>query len=144
MKQGDLVMRKYYGGDVLFPIETIRMDYAILKGLDFRLLADAPLHDLSLITGPSTTSVAQKVRNRVNVTFYKMHHHIDQAMSTTTSELPSRTDPDQLYFEMPGKVLHLDGDSNYLRKSMQLYEAMKVPAEGFYVNESRMADVLGQ
>jgi len=144
MKQGDLVVRKSYDGDVLFRIETMRMDYAILKGLDFRLLADAPIHDLSLITDPATTSIAQMVRNRVNETFYKMHHDIDQVMSTTVSGLPSRTDPDQLYFEMPGKVLHLDGDANYLRKSMQLYEAMKVPAEGFFVNESKMADVLQQ
>lgn len=46
------------------------------------------------------------------------------------------------YFEVPGKVLHLDGDPTYLRKSMQLYGELRVPAEGFYIPEAQMADAL--
>lgn len=46
------------------------------------------------------------------------------------------------FFEMPGKVLHLDGDPNYLKKSMALYERLRVPAEGHYVHEASMADTL--
>lgn len=43
---GDLVVRKSYGGDVTFRIEKIERNVAIIKGIDFRLLADAPLTDL--------------------------------------------------------------------------------------------------
>ena len=43
---------------------------------------------------------------------------------------------------MPGKVLHLDGDPNYLQKSLRVYEQLRVPAEGYYVRESGMADAL--
>ncbi|MDQ0902866.1 spore coat assembly protein [Paenibacillus sp. V4I7] len=46
------------------------------------------------------------------------------------------------YFEVPGKVLHLDGDPTYLRKSMQIYGELRVPAEGFYIPEAQMADAL--
>lgn len=46
------------------------------------------------------------------------------------------------YFEIPGKVLHLDGDGNYLKKSMQLYNTMHVLAHGLHIHESQMADVL--
>ncbi len=43
MRQGDFVTRKSYGGDVMFKIERIEQLKAILRGVDYRLLADAPL-----------------------------------------------------------------------------------------------------
>ena len=43
---------------------------------------------------------------------------------------------------MPGKVLHLDGDANYLKKSMQVYSQLRVPAEGIHCHESQMSQVL--
>jgi spore coat assemly protein len=45
-------------------------------------------------------------------------------------------------YEMPGKVLHLDGDGNYMRKSMQLYSQMRVPAHGIHVHEAQMPELL--
>lgn len=139
MKQGDLVVRQSYGGDVLFRIEMIQSENVILKGLDFRLLADAHRSDLTSIHDPAATIVAQNVRQRVNQTLRHMHATTDPKRQVSNYY---RQVADSLYFEWPGKVLHLDGDANYLKKSMQLYEAMKVPAEGYYVNESKMADVL--
>lgn len=145
MKQGDLVVRQSYGGDVLFRIEMIQNENVILKGLDFRLLADAPRSDLSSIHDPSATVVAQNVRHKVNQTLRHMHA---SALNSRDMQLDMsrfhRQIADPMFFEWPGKVLQLDGDPNYLKKSMQLYEAMRVPAEGFYVNESKMADVLVQ
>ena len=37
-----------------------------------------------------------------------------------------------------GKVLHLDSDIQYLKKSMQLYEKYKVPAIGYRLDEKEM------
>lgn len=34
MKQGDLVTRKSYGGDVIFKIQDIKMRQAILRGVE--------------------------------------------------------------------------------------------------------------
>ncbi|MDQ0902867.1 hypothetical protein QFZ80_006695 [Paenibacillus sp. V4I7] len=48
MRQGDFVTRKSYGGDVMFKIERIEQLKAILRGVDYRLLADAPLVDLTI------------------------------------------------------------------------------------------------
>ena len=39
-----------------------------------------------------------------------------------------------------GKVLHIDGDNEYLKQSMKLYEKYKVPAVGYRFNEYEMAD----
>ena len=53
MKQGDLVVRKSYGGDVLFKIQELTSQKALLKGMDYRLLADSPIYDLSVVQADS-------------------------------------------------------------------------------------------
>lgn len=146
MKQGDLVVRQSYGGDVLFRIEAMQSDYVILKGLDYRLLADAPRHDLTSIHDPEAGKAAyMTMRHKVSQSLRQMSATLEQSTIASISEgnrSLNRDTADSMYFEWPGKVLHLDGDPNYLKKSMQLYEATKVPAEGYYVSESKMADAL--
>lgn len=143
MKQGDLVVRKSYGGDVLFRVEEVRTYQAVLKGTDYRLLADAPIPDLSVVRDPETTRAAQQVRIKVNESLKKMQTDRERQISDN-DEVIRLTEQQQNanYFEMPGKVLHLDGDNSYLKKSMQLYDSMHVPAHGLHLHESQMADVL--
>ncbi|MFD1957244.1 sporulation peptidase YabG [Paenibacillus thailandensis] len=138
MNPGDLVVRKSYGGDVLFRIEDLSSDLAILKGTDYRLLADAPVQDLSIVRDPESTIAAQQVRVKMNDTIKRRQKEQQASISGRMPSAPAN----QAFFEVPGKVLHLDGDSNYLRKSMQLYTTMRVPAHGIHVHESRMADIL--
>lgn len=144
MKQGDLVVRQSYGGDVLFRIEMITADRAILKGLDYRLLADADIADLLPISNPAVSSVAHTIRQRVNQSLRHLHMAYVNSGQDGHMHAWRRPQLDPQYFEFPGKVLHLDGDANYLKKSMQLYEVMKVPAEGYFVHESKMAEALRQ
>ena len=54
MKEGDIVARKSYNKDIIFKIVGFSKDeknrkIAILKGVAFRLIADAYLDDLELI-----------------------------------------------------------------------------------------------
>ena len=42
------------------------------------------------------------------------------------------------YFQIPGKVLHVDGDASYLRKCLDLYERFGIPVNGIYCNEKEM------
>ncbi|MDD9272027.1 sporulation peptidase YabG [Paenibacillus sp. GCM10023248] len=144
MRQGDFVTRKSYGGDVMFKIERIEQLKAILRGVDYRLLADAPLVDLTLrnpadsadLDHPRSSSPEfRESLRRLAVSQMQLqekNHH-----SVTHNQKPGMG-----YFEVPGKVLHLDGDPTYLRKSMQLYGELRVPAEGYYIPESQMADAL--
>jgi spore coat assembly protein len=50
IKIGDIVVRKSYGGDIYFKVDDIVEDRgqecAMLRGLCYRLYADAPLDDL--------------------------------------------------------------------------------------------------
>ncbi|WP_274648401.1 sporulation peptidase YabG [Paenibacillus humicola] len=142
MKQGDLVVRKSYGGDVLFRIATLNQQRAVLKGTDYRLLADAPLPDLSVVRDPEYTGAAAKVRIKVNESMRRIQEQRDKQVQHNESELRRELSESQPYFEVPGKVLHLDGDPNYLKKSMQLYTQLRVPAYGLHVHESQMAETV--
>ncbi|MCQ6563736.1 sporulation peptidase YabG [Paenibacillus mendelii] len=142
MKQGDLVVRKSYGGDVLFRIAIMNQQFATLKGTDYRLLADAPIPDLSVVRDPEFTGAAKQVRIKVNESMRRMHEQRQQQVQKDEEELRRALNQGAPYFEVPGKVLHLDGDANYLKKSMQLYTQMRVPAHGIYAHESQMPDLV--
>ena len=47
------------------------------------------------------------------------------------------------YFQIPGKVLHLDGDPAYLKKCMSLYEKIGIPVYGIHCNEKEMPEKIG-
>lgn len=142
MKQGDLVTRKSYGGDVIFRIHTMEPQRAVLRGVDYRLLADAPLTDLAIVEPtepfryPATAApLAQEALYRWQLVHAALKQR-EQQMGSVPGKKPVS------YFEVPGKVLHLDGDAAYLRKSMTLYGELRVPAEGFFIPESEMASAL--
>jgi spore coat assemly protein len=144
MKQGDLVVRKSYGVDVIFKIHNLESRRAILTGVDFRLVADSPIPDLMPV---KESRPAQQMQTQVKVNEslrelarYRMWQRERNQVNWTAAQIT--TSSQHSFFEMPGKVLHLDGDPNYLRKSMLLYGEFRVPAEGFYVTESDMPQAL--
>ena len=54
MKIGDIVTRRSYNNDIVFKIVDILEEggqiKALLKGLEMRILADAPIDDLKQVT----------------------------------------------------------------------------------------------
>ncbi|MFC0216135.1 sporulation peptidase YabG [Paenibacillus chartarius] len=144
MKQGDLVTRKSYGGDIIFRIHQLEARRAVLRGVDYRLLADSPLSDLAVVepTEPfryphTAAPLVQGALQRWEL----VRASIQQRNPSSSGTSGAGKKPNS-YFEVPGKVLHLDGDASYLRKSMTLYGELRVPAEGFFVPESEMANAL--
>ncbi|GGH39797.1 sporulation-specific protease YabG [Paenibacillus segetis] len=145
---GDLVVRKSYGGDVTFRIEKIERSVAIIKGTEFRLLADAPLTDLIKVDPDSPNERANTANIRATKSLEWLHRERVEQAERNRAVLnhewnpQSSSQPEPSYFEVPGKVLHLDGDERYLKKSLDLYERLRVPAHGYFVNESAMAGAL--
>lgn len=137
-KRGDLVTRKSYGGDVIFRIEELERQVAILKGVEYRLLADATYVDLMRVEDADTHRATEEARLRVQETsrLLGFQRRLQKEKRTLSGA------EDSPYFELPGKVLHLDGDANYLRKSMLVYGELGIPAEGHYVHESLMSEAV--
>jgi len=140
VKQGDLVTRRSYGNDIVFRVQDIIMQQAVLRGIDYRLLADAPLNDLSAAPNYDPYQTMGSVKPPWMDSMRRARTTIPPPQHGWNNMAAHNTVP--VYFEMPGKVLHMDGDPAYLRKCMNLYGELRVPAEGFYVPEGDMADAL--
>lgn len=115
---GDLVTRISHDNDVIFKIEKIDNDIAYLKGINVRLCADSDLKDLLLAT---------KMNNNEDNTFFERVDNINAL---------ERSD----YFYIPGKILHIDGDKEYLNRCLDFYKKANVLAFGIFSPEKEMAN----
>lgn len=134
IKVGDIVARKSYGMDILFKVHDIvtgrdSTRIIILKGLNYRLIADAPESDIVKVP-----------MNKVNEELHALEKRIEKLARTgrframTGRLLPKREEYSK--FELPGKVLHIDGDSDYLAISMKYYKEHGINAVGKLVPEA--------
>ena len=114
---GDLVTRKSYDNDIVFKIIDIKDNIFILKGVVVRLFADSSGDDL-------------KIYNSISVDDFSPE--IDEYRNLERNE----------YFYLPGRILHIDGDREYLDKCMKFYKKNKLKAYGFYVDDNNFLQVL--
>ena len=114
LKIGDLVSRKSHNNDVLFRIISINNNIASLLGVNVRLIADALLDDL-VISDNNDEDNEIIDRNIKELNF-------------------DRTN----YFYLPGKILHIDGDENYLERSMKFYNNIGIKANGLCLDENEI------
>jgi len=139
-KSGDWVTRKSYDSDVCFIIVEVddESSTAILKGVDVRLMADAPLDDLEEVTEPERERF-EETRHRVEdecLRLVQSRRAIDSEKRSLRKEARFHSEPD--FFERPGRVLHLDGDGAYLQKCLTMYKELGIRAIGQHVLESQM------
>ena len=114
MHPGDIVTRRSYGNDLLFTLKSIHSgEQCTLHSLGSRLLASAPASDLAPADGARVQDAAQRFR---------------QTLSGRVAHiLARRPAPPPFAFAMPGKVLHIDADEDYLRICAQTYTRLAVP-----------------
>jgi len=115
-KIGDVVTRKSYNNDIIFKISDIVDNIYYLKGINVRLVADCFKDDLI---------------------------HYDGDKKITDSDLIDRIDEKldrNNFFYLPGKILHIDGDCDYLERCLSLYKKFNVMAYGVCIKENEMKD----
>lgn len=114
-KIGDIVSRKSHHHDVIFKITDIQGDIIILSGVNYRLCADALITDL--------------------VKHDKIAMEDDEIIQRNVKSL--KIDRDK-YFYLPGNILHIDGDSEYLDRCMRFYQNMGIKANGLTMKEAEI------
>ncbi|MDD2628001.1 MAG: sporulation peptidase YabG [Clostridia bacterium] len=69
LKVGDIVARRSYGYDVLFKVSNIYDDIADLIGITVRIIADAPIYDLKIMTDEEINKIlkSHEDRNRLKI-----------------------------------------------------------------------------
>jgi spore coat assembly protein len=131
VRVGDIVARRSYKGDLLFEVVAHKGGEYLLKGLNLRLLADAPEHDLILI---SKTEVDKTRKLFFRQTLESLKRIFSERVLGRTQLRNSQYTETQ-YIELPGKVLHLDGDAEYLNLCLDYYRQLGIPAVGHCVEE---------
>ena len=111
IEKGDFVTRKSHNNDIISKVISISEDTVYLKGVYDRLYADSDIFDL-----------------------VKTNEKPDDFLI----ELDINNDRTS-YFYLPAKILHIDGDNEYLEKCLKFYKANKIYAVGKKINENEIA-----
>ena len=113
INKGDFVTRNSYNHDTVFKVINIKDGVYYLKGVEVRLYADSDYLDLVKCEKPDEEEYEDSDRKSINL---------------------EKED----YFYLPGKILHIDGDSEYLEKCLKYYKQSGVFAIGKKIKEEIM------
>lgn len=114
LKRGDFVTRKSYNHDTVFTIINIKNNTYYLKGTEVRLFADAKKEDLEKYIEPEKETTEEE----------------NEEIKLDRSE----------YFYLPAKILHIDGDKEYLEKCLKYYQKNGVYAIGKKIVEEHISE----
>lgn len=133
---GDIVARLSHEQDIFFRIDQIQVNYdgertAFLKGINLRLLADASFSDLVCKTP-------------LEVAYYERRDDkmIYQKINKLTKQRKAGPENKYEFFEIPGRVLHLDGDQDYLDQCIKTYRQMGLEAKGICKSEFEQPKII--
>ena len=115
-KIGDYVTRKKYGNDIIFKITKIENNKVYLHGKDYRLCADSNIDDLVLSTIRKEEDEEEDIKIK----------------------------KEQNYFYIPGTILHIDADKDYLLKCEKYYKKHQVNYYGYVFNEKDFINKINQ
>lgn len=118
---GDLVTRNSYNNDMVFVITDVLGDIYYLKGVNYRLTADSHIDDLVRFEDedPEELQFVERVKPTIDL---------------------ERDD----YFYLPGKILHIDGDKDYLNRCLEYYKQANIWAMGIQETEENVPLYIGE
>lgn len=144
----DVVARRSYNCDILFKVidfyESNGQKFAVLYGEDFRLVADSPYDDLIVVNQNERVKLTEEYRSIEEQSLRLFTQDVDLLKQRQEYEVSGGYSKTTNYFQIPGKVLHLDGDPTYLKKCLSLYEKIGVPVFGMHCDEKEMSSKVGQ
>ncbi len=147
LKIGDIVARKSYGYDVFFKVvditDTGSGNIVTLKGISYRIEADAPESDLEIQTDSRISEYRDKC---LRLAEHTENGREEQRSNGNSYAARFRGYPKKAYYrdtsndetgkiKKPGKVLHLDGDKDYLENCLAEYRKLGITVTGEYVPE---------
>ena len=116
---GDYVTRNSYNNDTVFMFINIDNNFYYLKCFDIRLYSDSYLDDLVKVENPK-----------------RDEEFVDRAKEELKLDRSE-------YFYLPAKILHIDGDADYLERCLKFYKDANVLAIGRTIKEDKIASEIG-
>ena len=132
IKKGDAVTRNSYGNDIIFLVKRIiklanKKQIAILKGIDVRVEADAPIEDLKMVSKEEKIKREKELEEKI---LYKIKKEIVGKENRRKEVVYT------------GRILHLDGDKRYSEKSIMYYKKMGLNAIVRNIPENKQSKVV--
>ena len=132
IKKGDIVNRNSYKNDIMFYVKRILKlvngrKIAILKGLDVRVEADAPIEDLQIVSKEEQMRREKELEDRI----------INKVEKERVENGNRRKE-----IIHTGRILHLDGDKRYSEKSMMYYRKMGLNATVKNIPENKQPRIV--
>lgn len=147
MRIGDIVVRKSYNKDITFKVVDIKelegKKVYILKGINIRIVADAKEVDLEVVEDSFSGEKDKILNSRVNKALKNIMIYRDlkeRKGDKPSSKIKKAVENDELFFGRPGKILHIDGDSEYLDTCLKVYKQLSLEAVGAAVPESKQPE----
>ena len=113
-KIGDIVTRNSYNNDTIFRITNIEDEIYYLTGINVRLCADAEESDLKIYDEDIDRD--------------------EDFLNKIKKDELNRND----YFYLPGKILHIDSDKEYLNRCLKYYNDYNIMAAGILEKEENI------
>jgi spore coat assembly protein len=152
VKIGDIVVRKSYGGDITFKIIDIKSsdntDVYLLKGINLRIEADSLSDDLQLVSEDNIGEIDKVFNKKVNASIKRILMNRIKGYRGAAIDISGKIKDLQLkqekykeyknkdmIFGRPGKILHVDGDSEYLEVCLKTYKQLSLDAVGRVISE---------
>ncbi|NLL29490.1 MAG: sporulation peptidase YabG [Clostridiales bacterium] len=154
MEIGDIVVRKSYDKDITFKIIDIKKDengndVYVLKGISIRIIADSKSDDLEKVSDRYVGKKEKILNSRVNAAIKRAislrgDNAASEAIDNATrgSKSQKLKENRDLIFGRPGKILHVDGDSDYLEMCLKVYKQLSLDAFGFAVEEKKQPEII--
>ena len=119
-KKGDFVTRKSYEHDTVFKVLNVKDGICYLKGVDVRLYADSEIEDLVVYEKDEEDDFEDNIED--------------------DDTLLDRSE----YFYLPAKILHFDGDGEYLKRCMRYYKKLNLKAVGKVIREDLLPNQINK
>lgn len=140
---GDIVSRISYEHDLLFRISSVSKDVATLHGKDLRLEVDAPIDDLVRVEERDLEMKHEKEKKQEEFSYRLFRQDYQFMKEQREYQATDGFQHESSYFHLSTKVLHIDGDRNFLKKCIELYQRLGLHVHGVYINEKDMPFEIG-
>ena len=139
--------------DIFFKVVDVfvnddNLKHAKLKGLDFRLFTSALVDDLEQIDHKTVASywsnVIKKSNEQMNNIFNHRKKEQNKRLSRSLKKDSGEIQDEIEAFDKPGKVLHIDGDEDYLNLCLSTYNQLGIPVYGYNIAEDNQPEMILQ
>ena len=146
MKIGDLVVRKSYDMDITFKIMDIKEEEGekkyILKGISIRIIADSKEDDLEEVKENYVGEQEKILNSRVKSAINRAISVRGELLNTRRKSNNKPEAKNELMFGRPGRILHVDGDSEYMETCLKVYKQLHLDAVGKAIPEREQPKVI--